>query len=92
MAITPNDTINPTSAESLLQSQVEEVIDAELLLTFEEGKVSVIRHALIYQIYEQHPRFLLSILATYEAAGWKVALYEDDKQGPWLSFSRATTI
>lgn len=89
MVIAPDDTIHPTSDESILQSQIEEIIDAELLLVFEPDKTAVVRHALIYQVFEQNPRFLRSILATYEAVGWRIVLYENEKQGPWLSFSRA---
>lgn len=89
MTITPDDTIDPTPDETILQSQIEEIIDAELLLIYEDEHTASVRHALIYQIFEQNPRLLRSILATYEAAGWRIVLYENCKQGPWLSFSRA---
>jgi hypothetical protein len=87
MPFAPSSTLSLTSDELILKAELHAIIDAELLLSFEPEKSADIRHALIFEVYEQNPRLLTELISTYEQLGWVVVKYESKDQGMWLSFS-----
>lgn len=86
MAITPAQCTTLNSDDLALVAKIETEIDKELLLSYEVDKIIHVRNSIVRDAFEANERVLTRIIANYEALGWTVTRYENERQGPYLAF------
>lgn len=91
MTISPNLALNLTDEQLLTISAVTEVVDQYLADNFKANRSTIVRHALIYDLFNFEAKVLNAFIRSYTDAGWQVTKYENDKQGTWLNFSMANS-
>ena len=88
MAISPT-IANELSDEQLLTiAAVEAVVDIHLISQYRDGRPVVVRNSLIAELFLFDSKVLDAFIEKYEAAGWRVTKYENEKQGSWLNFTK----
>jgi len=89
MAISPTTAIALSDEQLILLARVIEEIDVFLSENYVAGRTIDVRTALLLDAVNSSPRVVDALIASYQAAGWAVALYNNKQQGRWLSFSDA---
>lgn len=87
MTIGPNTAIPLSDEQLILLARVQSEIDVFLSENFVSGKTLDVRTALFLDAINSHPKVVDALVESYRQAGWSVALYNNKRQGQWLSFS-----
>lgn len=89
MPATPDEVLELTDEQLGVIAEVQAEVDLHLANFFVDGRQVDVRHAIIAPLFQYEEKVLLAFIAQYEAAGWTIVRYKNDRQGDWLSFSRA---
>ena len=89
MTISPDDALTLTEEQIIVIAEVQAEIDLHLANNYSDGKQVDIRHSIIAPLFQYDQKVLLALITSYEIAGWTVVKYTNDRQGDWLSLSRA---
>ncbi len=89
MPATPDEVLELTDEQLGVIAEVQVEVDRHLADFFADGRAIDVRHSIIAPLFEYEEKVLLEFISQYEATGWTIVRYKNDRQGEWLSFSRA---